>query len=166
MKSIFEQPPESREDRSTTGRWSILPLFLCVMVLSGCVSETVSSREQAPGGGAVAPALLVERFLQAANANDIETMGQLFGTREGSLLERDPRENVEQRMFTLASLLRHDDYSIRGERVVPGRSEEAIQILTRLEQGDDISDVPFTVVRTGDGGWLVEQIDMDDLTRR
>lgn len=141
----------------------LLPLSL--LLLGGCVSRTTTV-EQAPTGAGVGPSLVVERFLQAANANDIQTMSRLFGTKQGSIRQRDPIDQVEQRMFTLASLLRHQDFNIVGEQVVPGRIGEALTIVTMVRQGSRDARVPFTVVRTADGGWLVEQIGVDDLARR
>ncbi|MEN8376441.1 MAG: hypothetical protein ABFS34_13425 [Gemmatimonadota bacterium] len=130
------------------------------------MSQTVSVGEMTPGPDAVAPSLVVERFLQAVNARDVGTLGRLFGTRDGPIADRDDRDAVEQRMFTLASLLRHQDYSILGDRVVPGRVTEALDIMTTLQQGGRSVAVPFTLVRTRDGGWLVERIDTGELSRR
>lgn len=144
---------------------ALIAVVACAL-LSGCVSQTVSRQETTPGPDAVAPALVVERFLQAVNARDVTTLGRLFGTREGPISARDERTAVEQRMFTLASLLEHDDYSILGDQVVPGRSGEAIDIITTLRQGERTVAVPFTLVRTGEGRWLVEKIDTGELSRR
>lgn len=144
-----------------------VPLALLLLLSAGCVTRT-SSVEQTPTGDTVAATLVVERFLQAVNANDIQTMARLFGTREGSISNRDPQAEVEQRMFTLASYLRHEDYNVVGERVVPGRIGDAIQIVTevRITGRSSAAQVPFTLVRTQDGSWIVEQIGVDDLARR
>ena len=119
-----------------------------------------------PALGGLAPALVVERFLQAANRSDLATMARLFGTRDGPVAERDPRAEVEQRMYALASILRHDDYALQGERLVPGRTGEAVQIVVRMRIGSRQVPVPFTVVRTERRGWLVEQIDIEAITGR
>lgn len=142
-------------------------LALLLLVPAGCVTRTTSV-EQTPSGDTVGATLVVERFLRAVNANDIQTMARLFGTRDGSISNRDPQQEVEQRMFTLASYLRHEDYSVAGERVVPGRIGDAIQIIAqlRLTGRTSAAQVPFTLVRTRDGAWLVEQIGVDDLGRR
>lgn len=144
----------------------ILAVFLVATMSAACVTRPVETYEAAPSGSDVVPTLVVERFLQAVNANDIQTMSRMFGTREGPITRRDSRENVEQRMFALSSLLRHEDYSIIGDRMVPGRGGEAIQIVTRLRQSDRTPTVPFTMVRARDGNWLVEQIGVEDISRR
>jgi len=67
-----------------------------------------------------APALTVERFPQAANTRDLETMSCLFGTDDGPIADRRGREEVELRMDVIAEILQHVDYEIISERRVPG----------------------------------------------
>lgn len=113
------------------------------------------------------PSASVERFLRAANAEDLHTMAQLFGTSDGSVLLRDRQAEVEERMLALASLLRHDDVSLADERQVPGRSGEAVEVLVDLRLADEEEvRVPFTLVRAREGGWLVERIDIEVITAR
>ena len=97
-------------------------------------------------------------------ADEIETMARLFGTREGSVLERHPRDEVEQRMFLIARILQHTDYALAGERAVPGRSREAIEVRVNLTTNEGVKTVPFTVVRTSAGEWLIENIDLVAIT--
>lgn len=133
------------------------------------------------GPGALGPALTVERFLQAANAvaqlsdpgasnpskmaSELETMARLFGTEDGSVLGRHPRDEVEQRMFILSRLLRHTDYRLGGERAVPGESGSAVEVMVQLQKAGrgEYTSVPFVVVRS-DGDWLVTRIDVERLT--
>lgn len=121
----------------------------------------------APSGDAslAPPTLVVERFLRAVNTNDLETMAQLFGTAEGSVLRRNARADVEQRMFALASLLRHEDYALTGEDIVPGRMNEAIRIVVQMQLNEEQARVPFLMVRSRDG-WLVERIELDEVLAR
>lgn len=147
-----------------------------LLFLTACSSRPSSSAD--PGFG---PSLTIERFLQAASAvsqlsagggqgsermaDEIETMARLFGTRDGSILSRDPRDEVEQRMFLIARIIQHSDYVLAGERAVPGRSREAIEVrvnLTTLNEG--VKSVPFTVVRTSRGEWLIENIALEAIT--
>jgi hypothetical protein len=89
----------------------LLPVFL-----AAC-TQRVEVRPMAQ----MAPALVVEQFLGAVNSQDFNRMGTLFGTKEGTIAGRDPKENVEKQMFLLASILRHEDYRIEGDQAVPGR---------------------------------------------
>lgn len=149
-----------------------------LLSLAACSSRSGSTAD--PGFG---PSLTIERFLQAASAvtqlsgaagqgsarmaDEIETMGRLFGTADGPVIERHPRNEVEQRMFLIARIIEHTDYTLAGERAVPGRSREAIEVRVRLTtRRDGQVDVPFTVVRTRRGDWLIENIALEAITGR
>ena len=136
-----------------------------------------AARSQSESG--FGPALTIERFLQAASsvtqlsqaqgqgaaqmADEIEAMARLFGTSDGSILDRDPRDEVEQRMFLIAQILEHTDYQLAGERAIPGRSRDAIEVVVRLTNDAGVVDVPFQVVRAGDE-WLIENIHLEAVT--
>jgi hypothetical protein len=149
-------------------RGPALALLLLLPIAAGCATRTVpvEPRGQAQAPADLAPVMSIERFLRAANTNDLETMGRLFGTVDGPLLRRDPRAEVEQRMFALASILRHQDYAVVGEEVVPGRIGSAIRIRMQMRFPDRAVIVPFTMVRSQRDGWLVEQIDVNAITSR
>ncbi|HEY0671608.1 MAG TPA: hypothetical protein VGD27_05040 [Longimicrobiales bacterium] len=144
---------------------STISLMTAAVLLSGCVKEQVVS-----GGGTsstLGPSLVVEQFMRALNSEpkDLTTMGRLFGTKDGPILERDPKAQVEQRMFAIATVLHHDDYEMVREQQVPGRTSEAIQVFVRVKQGSNNNTVPFTLVRYKDG-WLIEQIGIDVITNQ
>ena len=134
-----------------------------LLFLAACATR--AEPVQDPTARGVAPALAVERFLQAANRQDLATMGRLFGTVDGPIQDRDPRAEVEQRMFAFAMLLKHDDYRIEGERIVPGRPE-ATQLMVRMRFGQRQVPVAYTVVRAKSGAWLVEAFDLEAITAR
>ncbi|HLU26076.1 MAG TPA: hypothetical protein VKZ58_10275 [Longimicrobiales bacterium] len=141
----------------------LILLGLVVLLAAGCGRNPEPGSAGAPP---VAPALVIERFLQAVNAQDLETMARLFGTEEGSILNRDPRPEVEKRMYTLALILRHQDYRLEGERPVPGRLGQAIQLVVGMRFPNRQVSVPYTLVRTKTGHWLIEQIDVERITGR
>lgn len=137
-------------------------LLLVALFLGGCATQVVNER---PSGDllAVAPTLSVERFLQAVNAQDYESMARLFGTYDGPI-EGD-RMEVEVRMATIAEILRHQDYEIVSDRRPPGREGPTRRLGVDLRVGNRvIRDVGFTVVQSEDGGWLVEQIELEKVT--
>lgn len=136
-----------------------LALLLPLVVLA-CAPRPQVSAMDSPG-----PALVVERFLQAANINDLHTMTQLFGTARGTIDQLEPRERAERRMQVLASLLRHEDYTIQGQRAVPGRLQSATELIIEFKMGERTVVVPHLVVRRGNG-WIVERIDVEALTLR
>ncbi len=126
--------------------------------------------------------LTVERFLQASNQRDVIAMGRLFGTSDGPLGDTGStfgcmfkkmgswfggescrnKQDVEIRMDAIASILVHEDYRIVGESRVAGRVAPTQRVLVDMttDGGTAVAGVPFVVVRTGDGRWLVEQVDL------
>lgn len=161
-----------------------LLLALPALLLGCTTTRYVSSGEMA----AVAPVMSVERFLGAVNARDLHGMARIFGTEDGPVIEtggafgcafkrmgswiglgdRCPTlQEVEIRMDALARVLRHEDYTIGAEADVPGRGYPASRIEVSLWIGGvEFPRVPFTVVRTDEGRWLVEEIGLDRVTNR
>jgi hypothetical protein len=136
----------------------LAPLF--ALALSACVTRPAQSREMA----GMLPVLSVERFLQAANARDFEAMRALFGTHDGPI--EGERREMELRMAAVAEVLRHEDYKIVEDRREPGREFPTTRVIVTLTKGGrQIPDVPFLVVQTDDGGWLIEQVDLEKITR-
>jgi hypothetical protein len=134
-----------------------------LVLMIAATSAACVSREVPFGANVIAPTMVVEQFMRAVNANDLEGMARLFGTRDGSVLRIDPRRQVEERMFAIASILRHRDYMFEGDAIIPGRQDEAVQLLVRVTTPQTTAVVPFTMVNAR-GGWLVEQIGLDRLT--
>jgi hypothetical protein len=138
----------------------LLPVAL--MLAAACGGSAPRAADQT----AVAPTMTIERFLRAANQNDLDTMATLFGNREGTIAQNWPRQEIDARMFLLASVLRHSDYSIGAEQIVPGRREEATRYLVHMVVAGESVTVPFTLVRTTRSQtWLIEDIDIERITR-
>ncbi|MFQ5538539.1 MAG: hypothetical protein ACE5GJ_13930 [Gemmatimonadota bacterium] len=157
-------------------------LFGVLAATAGCTTVV-----QQPGSAAaIAPQLTVERFLQAANSRDLAAMARLFGTAQGPIGDTgstfgcmfkkigswfggEPcvkRSEVEIRLDAIARLLQHDDYRIVGEEPVAGRPTLTRRVLVDLTMGDrTVTGVPFDVVRTRDGTWLVERVDLERVMR-
>jgi hypothetical protein len=138
----------------------IISLAILVL-LAAC-----GGRGSAPPGptGAPAPAAAVERFLRLADAKNYREMGLVFGTRDGTIYRLDPARQVEQRMFAIAEILKHERFTVVREEQIPGRIGEAIRMTVNLTNGRQRKEVPFTVVRFG-STWLVEQVDLERITR-
>ena len=150
-----------KQTRSLAGLMALVIAAACGGGSAGNGGEPVyrTPAAQSPG-----PALVVERFLQAANANDLETMTQLFGTAEQTIVEREGQVRAERRMYVLASVLRHQDWSIQGQETVPGRMLDATDLQVRIQTEDRTAVVPFLVVRRDEGGWIIERIGIEPLT--
>ena len=143
-----------------------LPLwFLLLMSAGACTSRAVTDQSQPQ----VAPALTVERFLQAANTRDLDTMSRLFGTDDGPIGVGGSRQEVELRMDLIAEILQHADYQITSERRVPGTDfpniRVGVDILIITPRGTTmVEDVGFTVVLESPSRWLVNVIELTKIT--
>jgi len=158
-------------------------LVAALLPIVGCTTtRVVSTNEMA----AVAPMLSVERFLQATNARDLHGMANIFGTADGPMIETGSTlgcafkkmgswiglgercmtlQEVELRMDAIAAILRYEDYAVVSENPVAGRVHPTSRVGVNLViEGRDIMDVPFFVVKTGEGRWLVEEIGLDRIT--
>ncbi len=158
-------------------------LSLLPLALQGCATKTMSRGGVAASFG---PTLSVERFLNAANARDYETMALLFGTADGPVASRGSAVgcgfkrmgswiglsdrctsvlHIELRMDAIARILSHQDYRVRSESRVAGRRSLTTQVSVDIDLGVRVvSAVPFVVVRSSDGSWLVEEIGLVRLT--
>ena len=155
----------------------------CLM-LAACVTRTVGPDPMAGVGSS----LTVERFLQAANAQDLGGMARMFGTADGPVSDTwstfgcafkkigswfgmsdacRTYQEVELWMHAISQILRHEDYRIVSESEVPGRVDRTTRIgvdIVRAE-GQDVTDVGFLVVREGgDGPWLIQEIELEKIT--
>jgi hypothetical protein len=154
-----------------------------LLAQGGCTTTRVVSPGEMP---ALAPTLSVERFLQASNQADIHAMARLWGTADGPAIETGSAfgcafkkigswigigdrcrtiQEVELEMSLIAEILRHEDFTVVSEARMPGREDPTTRVgVNLLIRGRDISDVPFLVVQTGEGRWLVEEIDLGKVT--
>lgn len=155
-------------------------LALVALVLASATACTTVVVETP--GAAIGAQLSVERFLQAANQRDHQAMGRLFGTRNGAAMETGgtfgcafkkigswfggsscvKKRDVEIRMDAIASVLQHEDYRVVSEQRVAGRQTPTTRVMVNVRTSRDVtvSNVPFVVVQTDEGRWLIEQVDL------
>ncbi len=149
--------------RTSWGRGlGALVVTALAFTLSGCATQTVGGSGAGLAAG-TSPLQSVERFLAAVNSRDLNRMAGLFGTRDGPV-EWD-RVEVELHMDLLASVLAHDAYEIVSEGMVPGRPDPTTRVGVTMTMGDRvIPDVSYLTVRTDEGRWMVQEIDLERIT--
>ncbi len=167
-----------------TGLRNLGLLILAAVVPAACTTTVVMPNAAAP----VAAQLSVERFLQAANQRDVLAMGDLFGTADGPAMDTGgsfgcafkrigswfggarcvTKQEVEIRMEAIASVLVHEDYRIVRQERVAGRTVPTTRVLVDMsvQGGELVSAVPFVVVRTSEGRWLVQEVDLERVMAR
>jgi len=160
----------------------IRPRTLGLLLIVAFASAACSSSSQYVPVAPVAAQLSVERFLQAANDRDFQGMGRLFGSADGPAWDTGStfgcafkkigswfggtactrKVDVELRMDAIASIIQHDDYRIVREESVAGRTYPARRVFVDLTlENRTAAGMPFIVVQTGEGRWLVEQVPLE-----
>jgi hypothetical protein len=147
-----------------------LPLLVLVVLLAsaacGGSGGGRGARGPVPEGvsAAMAPAAAVEQFMGFAAQQKYTEMSYVFGTARGPLAEQQAPSAAARRMQAIASVLRHESYSMTGVVPVPGRTD-ARRVTVQMRQGRRTVDVPFTVVQGPGGRWLVEVVDLEAAMR-
>lgn len=146
--------------RARSGSWvaaAILVLTAACATSGGGGAPTIETAY-----GALTAESAVGQFLDAAKRNDYQLMSRLFGTRNGPAEGRLGRVEVEQRMYILASILRHQSYSLRRMAVAEGEGQQRVAADMVGTRNGDVT-VPF-LAAVNDGRWFVEQIQTEALT--
>ena len=104
----------------------------------------------------VSPPQAVEQFLAAANAENLQRMGELWGDEHGP--NRSGPQNVRtQRLTIIQRLVRGEAHEIVAtDATTPSRPKLSVTIT----QGTRRFTVPFTLAQWH-GGWLVKEIGID-----
>lgn len=135
--------------------------FLATVVLAGCASGG-STPATGDAYGAADAEEVVKRFVEAVRVADHQAMARLFGTTDGPAERRLGRAEVEQRMFILAALMRHESHQVRPERLTEGPDELRFMVeMTGTRSGDVL--VPIVVANHRDR-WYVSQVVTDSFT--
>ena len=140
-----------------------------------------------PAAEEAGPVRAAERFLDAANRQDLDALAHAFGTHRGPIAEAggglgcglqrlaswlgvgnrcSTRQEVEVRMHAIAAVLRHDGYEVASAEQVPGRDRPVTRVSVEVRRGERVHpDVGLLVVRTS-SGWLVESVELEKITGR
>jgi hypothetical protein len=135
-----------------------------VLVLAACRAP-VSGAPASGSGGAADPTAALKAFMDAAKAQNVQGVGNIWGTQQGPARETFGREGAaehEKRILTMIMCLKHDQYSVVGEAPAPGgRRTYAVQI-----RYQDLTVTPnFTAVAGPGGRWFIEAFDLDAVQR-
>jgi hypothetical protein len=107
-----------------------------------------------------APDQTVEQVLAAANAGDLDRMANLWGTEQGSEAEvrRFSETDRLQRLTIMQRMLRSESHMVTATDA----TDPSKRVLTvAITQGSRRFAVPFTLVPSRAGGWLIREIGLD-----
>lgn len=105
------------------------------------------------------PEATIEGFLSAVNASDLQAMAMLWGTANGpeAVTQTMQADIRHQRLEIMQRLLKSDNHQITATN----QSNPMNPIITvAMSQGTRRFAVPFTMVQSRGGGWLITDIDL------
>ncbi len=105
------------------------------------------------------PEVTLSRFMSAVQANDLVSMSQLWGTKDGLAARKMERAELNQRLTVMQIMLQHERYEITADVLTDGLVDKTRAYHLRLMRRGCQVDVPFLLVRVGEG-WLVSVIDL------
>jgi len=134
---------------------SRLVVLAFILASFGCAGKS-SPATPLPTG----PTAAVEQFLAAVKANDLRTMGELWGSDKGPANDWMDQEYREKALMVMRSTLVHDSYAIDPSGTLPGSSARERVVRVQLLRNNCRPTVPFTTLQYRDG-WLVSNIDLE-----
>lgn len=106
------------------------------------------------------PEATIEQFLTAVNAGDLGRMGELWGTERGPSTITLPATQRQRRLTIMQRILQSDGHRIAGSDSTASAPNRRV-ISVNLVKGTRRVTVPFTLVVTRAGGWLISQVALE-----
>ena len=159
---------------------------MVVAVVVGCGGTAAHDTLAPPPAlnSSLEPVQVVAEFLDAAKRRDHAAMAARFGARDGPIGETggavgcafrrvgswiglgEPcltAAEVELRMDLIAGILVHESYRVGAGDGVVGKGRPAARVEVEVVTGGRGVVVPFVVIQTDDGRWLVEEVGLGGL---
>lgn len=111
----------------------------------------------APVGMETGPETALSAFMQAVADSNLNRMAQLWGTEKGSAAQTGQPADYQRRIAVMYTYLRGASVRVIGEVERRGRTSV---LATEVLRADCVKRVPFTMVQTGQGGWLLTAVDL------
>jgi hypothetical protein len=125
-------------------------------------SPTPSTTPSVGTIGGATPTEAIAMMLAAAKAEDLQAVGAVWGDTEGLTRDKWPRSEFEMRAFYVVKCLRNDRYQILSEGTAAnGRRVATVQIV----KGPVTVQTNFRLVKGKNDRWLIEQADLEPMTR-
>ncbi len=129
---------------------------LAVVLVAGC-STKVETLAVAPD---VAPSAVASAFLRAVADSNLSQMGDLWGSANGSAMATNSPDNWLQRVAVMHAYLKGGTAKVVGENPGLAKGQRRV-LLVELARDGCVKSVPFTMIRTKQGSWLVNAIDLN-----
>ncbi len=129
---------------------------LAAAIWAGCSSQV----QTVAVASVAAPSAVASAFLQAVADSSFTQMGDLWGTSDGSAVASGKPANWLQRVAVMHAYLKGGQTKVVGES--PGAAKGPRRVLLiELTRDGCVKTVPFTMIRTKNGSWLVNAVDLN-----
>ena len=106
--------------------------------------------------GAPSPSNAATMFVSAANAQDLQAMGAVWGSEKGAARDNMDRNQLEQRLIILQPCYVHDRAQVINDRIGTVVTQRLVQI--QLTRANRTKTLEFKVVRGPSNRWYVEDV--------
>jgi hypothetical protein len=132
-----------------------------VTKLGGCVAAVLLAACGGSQSSTVQPAksaaAAVQGFMQAVADSNIQKMAGLWGTTNGPAAKTGQPQDWERRVAIMQAYLRSDSYRLTSD---VGETDARRVLQVQIRRQTCTWSVPFVAVKTGDGSWVVNQVDL------
>jgi hypothetical protein len=95
--------------------------------------------------------------MQAVADSNLDKMASLWGTANGPASRTRQPPDYERRIAVMRAYLRNDSFRLTSD-VPESGDRRALQV--EIKRQSCTWSVPFAAIKTGDGSWLVNQVDL------
>ena len=134
-------------------------LLALISLLAACGGSSIAADPARATGPASSAEGAVRSFLKGVADSNLAVMATHWGSGGGPAIRTNQPPDWERRMVVMQAYLSRAEYRIVSD--VGSASDAATRSLqVELRRPDCVRSVPFTVIRAGDGTWLVNQVDL------
>lgn len=134
--------------------------IVVLLVAVSCRRQVVVGSPAANASGASTARAAVQLFMAAAKAQDIQALGQVWGSATGPILATISSAEVEQRAIYVMCHLKQDSYQILGESPAPG-GERVFALEVKFK--DLTASTHFNAIRGPSERWYVRTLELEPL---
>ena len=131
-------------------------LLASLVVTAACTTTKVE-----PVAPSRAPAMVAAAFMQAVADSNLTQMGELWGTSKGPAASTNSPSDWARRVAVMHAYLKGGTAKVVGEGDPSTAREDRRQVIVELSRSGCVKTVPITLIRTKQGSWLVNAIDLN-----
>ncbi|HEV7364444.1 MAG TPA: hypothetical protein VGN76_01215 [Gemmatimonadales bacterium] len=125
---------------------------MTALLLAACGGQPAAPAQ--PAGSAAG---VVQGFMQAVADSNLAKMATLWGTSSGPAAKTGQPSDYERRIVIMQAYLRNESFRITSD--VPASADRR-DLQVELKRQTCTWSVPFLVVKTGNGSWVINQVDL------